>query len=152
MPTEIPTLTPTLGPTKQKNTNIVIPSGNDVNQSITLSAPLGWNTYKIKDPVNLAVVPYSDHTIFLDEKNLKIYQLENNVWILINDDDPHPPAKVIMLPNEIPAASTVMVMAVPRLLSQSNDIELLLVISANYYDNKIVGDEISAYTYVTLYP
>lgn len=139
-------------PTPIENTDDVILSGKDVNQSITLSAPEGWNTYKSDDPVYLAVVPFSNHKIFLNEKNLSTFQLVNDEWILIKNDNPHSPMEIIMIPGEVPAASTVQVVAVPRLLPQSGDIKLLFVISANVYDNETVGEEIKAYTEVTLKP
>jgi hypothetical protein len=139
-------------PTEQERTIDVIPSGKDVNQSITLSAPEGWNTYKTNDPIYLSVVPNSVQKMVLKENNLAIYQLVNNDWTLIENDNPHPPMEVIIVPSEVPAASTVQVVAIPKLLAQSGDIKLLFVISANIYENEVVGDEVKAYTEVTLNP
>jgi hypothetical protein len=139
-------------PTSNERTNDVISSGKDVNHSITLSAPEGWNTYNIDDHVNLAVVLYTDHTLILNAKNLLIYQLVNNEWERIVNETPYPDMEFIMVPSDTPAASTVSVLAVPKLLLKSGDIKLLFVISANIYDNETVGEEIKAYTEVTLKP
>jgi hypothetical protein len=135
-----------------ERTNDAIPSGKDVNQSITLSAPSGWNTYNIDDHVNLAVVPSTDHTIILNTKNLLIYQLVNNEWKRIVNEASYPEMEFIMVPSDTPAASTVSVLAIPKLLPQSGDIRLLFVISANIYDNETISDEVKAYTEVTLKP
>lgn len=58
--------------------------GQDVNQSILVSVPQGWNTYKMEDPVTLAVISESNTPIYVSENDISVDVLENNIWLSVN--------------------------------------------------------------------
>ena len=114
----------------------VIPSGDDVNQSITLTALSGWNTFNLNDPIWLLISPYSEHKLTLNEKNLLIYQLVDNKWIQIENGNPHLSMEFIMLPSEI--FSGKLSCRLWRYRSYCHNLVKLslFVISANIYDKE----------------
>ena len=131
-------------------TNIIF--GDDVNKSITISAPEGWNTYKLGNAISLSVFHSPNHTIILKDNNVAIYKNNNGKWMFIENQNSFPATTYIMQPSAILAASGVQVMAFPDLSQLSGGTLLRIVVTANIYDNKIIGKQVLAYVDVTLHP
>ena len=133
------------------NINNII-SGDYVNKTIIVSAPDGWNTYKLGNAILLAVFPGSTHTVILNDHNVVIYKNNTGKWIPIENQNPLPAITGIIKPNKIPAESTVQILAMPNLAQISGTVLLRIVVTANIYDNKTLGKQVSAYVDVTLHP
>lgn len=63
-----------------KKTSFHIGAGEDVNKSIQVSAPDGWNTYKIDDPINLAVFLQSKDPVYVSDRDVVVEYLEGKAW------------------------------------------------------------------------
>lgn len=64
----------------EKKTGFIIGAGEDVNKSIQVSAPEGWNTYKIDDPINLAVFLQSKYPVYVSDRDVTVGYLEGKAW------------------------------------------------------------------------
>ena len=126
-------------------------SGDDVNKTIVASAPDGWNDYKF-GAVKLLVSLKSGNTVILDDHNVKIFINKDNEWTPIENQNSFPGTTYIIEPIGTPAFRSAQVLAIPDLKGQTNEVVLRIVVSANIYDNKVLGKQVLAFVDVTLYP
>ena len=132
--------------------NANVPSGSDINKTLNVVAPQEWNTFKVDDGLKLLVSLKSDHTVILDDHNVKIYLNRNNEWIPVENQNPHPKVTYIIEPIGTPAFRSAEVIVIPNVNQQSDSVILRIVVSGNIYDNKIMGEQVQAYVDVTLQP
>lgn len=64
------------------STHVVL--GQDINKSILVFAPEGWNTYKVNEPVALAVVLQTPIPVYVSEDNILIDVLIGDTWRSVN--------------------------------------------------------------------
>jgi hypothetical protein len=128
-------------------------SNADINQTITISAPSGLNTFRLNDGyVMISVLLESDHTVVFNDHDIKIYVNQDNQWIQIQNQNPHPGMAYVIEPTETPALRSADVFVFPNLGTISIPVMLRIVVVGNIYDNEVLGDPVYAYIDVTLHP
>lgn len=67
-----------------KSTQESVKQENDINKTITISAPLQINTFKLHDFVGIAVQNNSDHEVLISlESDIDIKAKKENQWVSI---------------------------------------------------------------------
>jgi hypothetical protein len=128
-------------------------SNADINQTITISAPSGLNTFRLNDGyVMISVLLESDHSVIFDVNDFKIYLNQENRWVQVPYQSPHKGMRYIIEPNEVPALRSAEISVIPNLEKVSVPVMLRIVVVGNIYDNEVLGDPVYAYIDVTLHP
>jgi hypothetical protein len=140
------------GPVTQADSYEEIFSNADINRTITVSAEPEFNTYTLDDAVMISVLLESDHTVVFNDHDIKIYVNQDNQWIQIQNQNPHPGMAYVIEPTETPALRSADVFVFPNLGTISIPVMLRIVVVGNIYDNEVLGDPVYAYIDVTLHP
>ncbi len=140
------------GPVNQAGSYEEIFSNADINRTITVSAGPEFNTYTLDDAVMISVLLESDHTVIFNDHDIKIYVNQDNQWIQIQNQNPHPDMAYVIEPTETPELRFADVFVFPNLGTISVPVMLRIVVVGNIYDNGVRGKPVFAYVDVTLHP
>lgn len=128
--------------------------GHELNESITVSVPEGWNTYKVDEIVSLAVILHSSKPVYLSEDNIRAEVLVDNNWIDVNTIKRKAIFEIVLYYNEIMAQRTAPLLTKIDLSSgdYSNGGMFRFFVTGYIFENQVKGDKVYAYVEVELFP
>jgi hypothetical protein len=139
--------------TQSSETNIdVVVTEGEMNTIITVTAPNDCNTFQINDLVCLVVQLMSSHQVIFHTDAVGIFEYKDGQWTPLNNGNIDPPITYILYPNDNVFRKTAMFSTQPKFENRIQPVLLRFFVFGNFYDDDILGEEISAYTDVTLYP
>jgi len=128
-----------------------LPSG-DVNTTIIMIAPDGWNYYRNNTTIGLSVILQGEDPVLISQNTLHVFERVDDKWVSIDnkiDDEQH---GFILYPSDDYSIKSGSLFVQPMFDDRSIPITLRFVVSGNLYPNNIIGKKVSAYLDVTLRP
>jgi len=129
-------------------------ASEEINTKFTISAPNGWNSFRIGDSIGLVIDLVSkDQISFSYDYGAKIYINERNKWIEIENIAKYPVGSFIvtpdMLPQDIPGA-----VVDPKIQKTDEPITVWVILFGDILtkDGKFTGDKTAASISIQLNP
>ena len=124
------------------------------NTQIKVYAPSGWNSFKINEPVDIAIENIGDEDVFyLDASELNIYRWKDNYWSEIEDSlSREQPYKYTLKPEGRFFERSAVSSFLPKINDPSSDEYVMIVIHANIQtiESDVALKKISGYTVIHL--
>jgi hypothetical protein len=127
---------------------------DEINSRFLIKAPAGWNTFKVGKVIVLDVEVTSNDQVEFDYANgIRIFALEGNEWIEIQNLMNYPEGSILLSPAKGDPFKTGGVGVVP-LLEKSNDKVTLriVLIGTIYKDGQKTNELTAAYVDILLHP
>lgn len=127
---------------------------DEINSRFLIKAPSGWNTFKAGKVIVMDVEVTSNDQIEFDEANgIRIFMLERNDWIEIQNLMNYPGGSILLSPAKGDPFKNGTVAVVP-LLEKSNDkVKLRIVLIGTIYkDGQKTNELTAAYIDILLNP
>jgi hypothetical protein len=137
---------------EQSNIYDDITNKEEVNTIIVLSAPEELNSFLIGSQVYLLVQLVSDNTVLIRGDRTKIFEIEKDKQIPIENNPNYTPPMFQIQPTGPIAFRSAVISMTPELGTQQEPTTLRFIVSGNLYDNKKIGKQIFAYIDVNLHP
>jgi hypothetical protein len=127
---------------------------DEYSKDFKLSAPEGWNTFKVGDAVGLAVeVVSSDQIAFAQDFGARLFIYENNQWVEVANFMNYPEGYLILSPAKNDPLKFGAAFVDPLLPDSNRAVTLRTVLVGNIYrDGKITDEIAAAYIDVDLKP
>lgn len=126
----------------------------EINSKFIITAPNGWNSFRIGDSIGLVVGLVSkDQISFSYDFGAKIYINERNKWIEIENITKYPVGSFVvtpdMLPQDIPGA-----VVVPKIQKTDESITVWIILFGDILteDGKFTGNKTAASISIQLNP
>lgn len=125
----------------------------EINTRVKLSAPAGWNTFKIHNRVELLIEVVSDDQIAFDF-DARMFIYKDNQWIEVeNVPTTYPEEKQILSPARGDHNKVGMASVYPILPDPAYPVKLRLVVVGNIVrDGQITEEQTAAYIDIELKP
>jgi hypothetical protein len=133
--------------------DIGIPPG-EMNTKIKLTAPYGWNTFKVGDVVSINVEGISEDQIaFPPDYGARMFIYENNQWKEVANFTTYPDGSIVLSPRKGNPFNDGGTALDPILTDMANPVTLRIILIGNIYrDGQITAEKTAAYIDVNLTP
>jgi hypothetical protein len=136
---------------KTNDSITALPTG-DVNKTIVMIAPDGWNYYIINSEIGLSVILQGEEPVIISPNALHVFEWSSDKWICIDNKINEEQVGFILYPSDSYFIKSGAFFVQPRFNDESVPITLRFVVTGNLYQDNKIGEKVSAYVDVTLSP
>jgi hypothetical protein len=129
-------------------------SAKEMNTKVQLTAPDGWNTFKIGDVIGLDVGVMSEEQIaFPPDYGARMFIYENNQWKEVANFMTYPEGSIILSPRKGNYLNDGSANLDPMLTDATHPVTLRIILVGNIYrDGQVTNEKTAAYIDVNLTP